>query len=311
MNINELIVKYKELIDDIFNRNKPSFSLYDLKNILGFIYHNKKNKELELFSEEDILFFKKEINDHYFNWITSTDLINYLLPNEFKYYCNSYVPQEYLEHPMLIQSINKMLDLNEEDDERKKLSKLLSPSYSITQMIDLVYPSDTCPLIDDGKASIGVEIENLENQIRELQTFKSENEDEIEKLLEERDILVDNMENIEELREACSKMRELAQEITGDIKDSFKLSHDGELDIVQFKEINPISYYENKKIKIMPNMIFFNRDYFEDAIDNYEELSKLVDNILESYENETIKNKVLEYSKAINYDNYIEIFKKK
>jgi len=220
------------------------------------------------------------------------------------------VPKEYLEHPMLVQSINKMLDLNEENDEKEVLSKLLSPSFSITQMIDLIYPSDTCPLIDDGKGTINVEIENMENKMKDLQSFGTEKEDEIDSLLEERDILVDNMENIEELREACSKMRELAQEITSDIKDSFKLSNDGELYIVQFKDINPISYYENKKLKIMPNMIFFNRDYFEDAIDNYEELCRLVDDILESYENETIKTKVLEYSKVIDYDDYIEMFKK-
>ena len=142
MNINELIVKYKELIDDIFNSNKPSFSLANLKHILDFIYHNQKNQELELFSEEDILFFKKEINNHYFDWITSTDLVNYLPPKEFKSYCKLYVPKEYLEHPMLVQSINKMLDLNEENDEKEVLSKLLSPSFSITQMIDLIYMDD-------------------------------------------------------------------------------------------------------------------------------------------------------------------------
>lgn len=289
MNIDQSLQHLKELID-LFYTNKDWTIL--VEEVLPVVINHRTPENLSFTFKEDEDLFIQELKDYYLDILTSTDIHNLIEDRFITEFLQYYVPKEYINHPMYEQSISKFIENQEVELEAKEHEEtLLGKDRSITKILDLEYPYDTCPMIDADKEIIEEKINELNQRLEDLED--EEDEETHDSIQEDLEIEHDNLKKAEELREACSDMRSLIQKFTQLFKDDTKIYQIDDAKVIQFPNFTT-NYYEERTTLLNSNHLrTFNDGLMDDSIENLDKLVELMNSLIEKYNSQEIQNEIL------------------
>lgn len=232
MNIieNTIYKKYESMKESEFN-----------EEILNFITKNIISKDFQnLCSFSEYSLIKNYLKLNFYEFISITDLSVYFSSlDEFQSFIIKYTNKEYLNSYMCRQSLENIIKKSLIDDEKEK--RRLLGITSISSLLGISYPDNTCPMIDkdlnylkEEKEDYLSQIDVFEDEISEIESTLDDPtcyfNEEIEKLQDKISDLQEKVTEIEEdefnaeaLRSSCEDIRDNIINANEDYKNEIQL----------------------------------------------------------------------------------------
>lgn len=284
------------------------------KEKLEIFFSKSKLMEDSFFEIEDILksAFKegnKEILNYYENLISSISLSDYFNRfDDFINYVKEWTSSSYKESLYFEQEIKRKLDsemIKSTKGNESEYYNIFLGGDSLTELVDIEYPTDTCPMIDLAKERVEERMKDLESEIQEKEKDKEEWQDldeenkvliiqsDIEDLESDMSSLENDLDLAENLRKICENIRAFMVEVSSDMKASITvysvfLEYDYIILDVPIYSSYEIDHLSTKLAKMNDNLNFFDDSYFSDSVENkdllYERCEALISKVAELHD---------------------------